>query len=73
MKLGFSSPFTIKTVRTLTTDSNAKLDSIQADTNDLQLKLNQLIVDELANYNALNAKLDLMDAKLDTIIINTTP
>ena len=73
MKLGFSSPFTIKTVRTLTTDSNAKLDSIQADTNDLQLKLNQLIVDELAHYNALNAKLDLMDAKLDTIIINTTP
>ena len=69
----FSSPFTIKTARTLTTDSNAKLDSIQADTNDLQLKLNQLIVDELAHYNALNAKLDLMDAKLDTIIINTTP
>ena len=73
MKLGFSSPFTIKTVRTLTTDSNAKLDSIQADTNDLQLKLNQLIVDELAHYNALNAKLDAMDIKLDTIITNTTP
>ena len=73
MKLGFSSPFTVKTVRTLTTDSNAKLDSIQADTNDIQAKLNQLIADEAAHYAALDAKLDLMDAKLDTIITNTTP